>query len=608
MSIRELPPQLIDQIAAGEVVERPASVVKELVENSLDAGAAHIELEIDGGGLKRCLVRDDGRGIPRDELALALSRHATSKIASLDDLERVATLGFRGEALPSIASVSRLSVTSRAEGEAAGWQLEADGGQLASPAPAAHPRGTTMVVRDLFFNTPARRRFMRSERTELSHVERAARRLALSRFDVAFRLSRDGRALFDLRAAHDAAARRKRVAEVCGEDFAANAMEIEQQAGGLRLHGWLGLPTFSRAQPDKQYFFVNGRMIRDRVVTHALRQAYADVLFHGRHAAYLLYLEMDPALVDVNAHPTKQELRFRDARSIHGFLYQVVERALSGTRPSAGDGVVTQGPPPAAPRFAVQAENESRTRPVQDLMHLAVAEAGSPQGRAPAFGTAETSPAPWGGTQSPRTPLRDGPSPRDEEAPLGYALGQLGGVYILAQNRDGLVIVDMHAAHERVLYERLKNALSSSGGAGQPLLVPISVRVSSGEADLAESMADELAAVGLELDRRGPDVLLIRQVPSLLANADAEALLRDLLADVAEQGSSRRVEERMNEVLATMACHGSVRANRQLTLAEMNALLRDMERTERADQCNHGRPTWTRLSLPELDKLFLRGR
>ena len=590
MPIRQLPPQLIDQIAAGEVVERPASVIKELVENSLDAGARRIELEIDGGGLRRCLVRDDGCGIPRDELALALSRHATSKIASLQDLERVATLGFRGEALPSIASVSRLSVTSRARGESSGWQVESDGGRLGDPAPAAHPDGTTIVVRDLFYNTPARRRFMRSERTEFSHVERTARRLALSRFDVGFGLSRDGRPLFDLRPAADPAARTRRVAEVCGEEFAAQAMEVEYAAAGMRLSGWLGLPTFSRAQPDRQYFFVNGRMIRDRLVTHALRQAYADVLFHGRHPAYVLYLEMDPALVDVNAHPTKHEVRFRDARSIHGFLYKVVERALAAKRPAAG----AAGPPPAAPRFAVQAEGERWARPAQEAMRLAVAESAPPRSALDVFAGSDMAAA--------------APAQQHHDAPLGYAIGQLGGIYILAQNRNGLVIIDMHAAHERVLYERLKRNLEGSAAAGQPLLVPLSVRVSVAEAELAESVAGELASIGLELDRRGPDVLVIRQLPALLAAADAEALLRDILSDLAEQGSSRRLEERMNEVLGTMACHGSVRANRQLTLAEMNALLRDMERTERADQCNHGRPTWTQLSLPELDKLFLRGR
>jgi len=594
MPIRQLPAQLIDQIAAGEVVERPASVIKELVENSLDAGATRIEIEVDAGGLRRCLVRDDGCGIPRDELALALSRHATSKINSLEDLERVGTLGFRGEALPSIASVSRLSVTSRLAGAEDAWLVESDGGRLGSPAPAAHPQGTTIVVRDLFFNTPARRRFMRAERTELSHVERVVRRLALSCFTTGFRLGRDGKVLFDLRPATDPAARLRRLGEVCGELFAAQSMDIDQGAAGLRLTGWLGLPTFSRSQPDLQYFFVNGRMIRDRLVTHAMRQAYADVLFHGRHPAYVVYLEMDPALVDVNAHPTKHEVRFRDARSIHGFLYRAVEQALAGTRPAAGS-----APPPATPRFASETDNRTWSAPArQDAMRFAAREPVPPESSWPAF----TGP----GSEDD---VHDRSQAAQDDTPmLGYALGQLGGIYILAQNRDGLVIVDMHAAHERVLYERLKHSLSGEGAPGQPLLVPISLRVSTAEAELAEAFAPDLAQFGFELDRRGPDVLVVRQVPALLQSADVESLLRDILSDLAEQGSSRRLEERINQLLGTMACHGAVRANRQLTSAEMNALLRDMEQTDRADQCNHGRPTWTQLSVPELDKLFLRGR
>ncbi len=578
MPIRQLPPQLVDQIAAGEVVERPASVIKELVENSLDAGATRIELQIEGGGLRLCQVRDDGCGVAREELALALSRHATSKIASLDDLERVATLGFRGEALPSIASVSRLALSSRAQGAESAWRIESDGGRLSAPVPAAHPPGTTVAVRDLFYNTPARRRFMRSERTEFSHVDRVARRLALSRFEAGFSLSHDGRALFELRPAHDPAQRRERLAVVCGETFAAHVMEIEYAAAGLSLSGWLGLPTFSRAQPDLQYFFVNGRLIRDRLVTHALRQAYADVLFHGRHPAYVLYLDMDPALVDVNAHPAKHELRFRDARSIHGFLYQVVERALAGTTPAAAG----RAPAPATPGFGLD---------LQQGMSLSVGEPRADVASAPE-----------------RRAILAAAATQGETPPLGFALAQLGGIYILAQNRDGLVVVDMHAAHERVLYERLKATLGGSEAPGQPLLVPLSIHVSTAEAELAESYAPELARLGFELDRRGPDVLLVRQVPVLLAAADAEALMRDILADLAEQGASRRLEERHNAVLATMACHGAVRANRQLSLAEMNALLRDMERTDRADQCNHGRPSWTQLSLAELDGLFLRGR
>ena len=598
MRIRLLPPQLVDQIAAGEVVERPASVVKELVENSLDAGATRIELETSGGGLRQCLVRDDGRGIPQAELSLALARHATSKIASLDDLERVATLGFRGEALPSMASVSRLSIVSRADGERTGWRIEAEGGRLSEVSPAAHPRGTTVTVRDLFYNTPARRRFMRTERTELGHVERVASRLALSRFDTAFRLSEDGRVRLDLRAASTDGERLARVAAVCGEAFASQSLELAHAASGLTLTGWLGLPTFSRSQPDLQYFFVNGRIIRDRLVTHALRQGYADVLFHGRHPAYVLYLEMDPSLVDVNAHPTKHEVRFRDSRSVHGFLFQTVERALSATSASAE----RRTPAPAA--------QGSASVPAQALMGLAIAETRPAPG-----GDAWRGHAPAAARRHEHAHALDfqRPQPLEDAAPedtppLGFALAQLGGIYILARNRQGLVIVDMHAAHERVLYERLKRDLLSSALSAQPLLVPLSLRVSPAEAELAEAATDELAALGFGIDRRGPDVLVVREIPAVLGTADAEALVRDLLSDLSEGAASRRIEERVNELLATMACHGSVRANRSLSVAEMNALLRDMEATERSDQCNHGRPTWTQLSLPELDRLFLRGR
>ena len=598
MRIRLLPPQLVDQIAAGEVVERPASVVKELVENSLDAGATRIELETSGGGLRQCLVRDDGRGISQAELPLALARHATSKIASLDDLERVATLGFRGEALPSMASVSRLSIVSRADGERTGWRIDAEGGRLSEVSPAAHPRGTTVTVRDLFYNTPARRRFMRTERTELGHVERVASRLALSRFDTAFRLSEDGRVRLDLRAASTDGERLARVAAVCGEAFASQSLELAHSASGLTLTGWLGLPTFSRSQPDLQYFFVNGRIIRDRLVTHALRQGYADVLFHGRHPAYVLYLEMDPSLVDVNAHPTKHEVRFRDSRSVHGFLFQTVERVLSATSASAERST----PAPAA--------QAATSVPAQAHMGLAIAESRPVQGADAWHGHPPAAARRHEHAHAldfQRPQALDDAAPEDTP-PLGFALAQLGGIYILARNRQGLVIVDMHAAHERVLYERLKRDLSSAALSAQPLLVPLSLRVSTAEAELAEAATDELAALGFGIDRRGPDVLVVREIPAVLGTTDAEALVRDLLSDLAEGAASRRIEERINELLATMACHGSVRANRSLSVAEMNALLRDMEATERSDQCNHGRPTWTQLSLPELDRLFLRGR
>ena len=585
MPIRELPSQLVNQIAAGEVIERPASVLKELLENSLDAGAEGIQIEVENGGLRLCRVRDDGAGIPAKELPLALARHATSKIASLDDLERVGTLGFRGEALPSIASVSRLTLTSRPATETAGWRLEVEGGRHDAGQPAAHPPGTTVEVRDLFYNTPARRKFMRTERTEFGHLDRIARRVALSRFDVAFRLVHNQRPVFDLRPALDQAAMDRRVADVCGAAFLEQSLFVSHQASGMRLWGWLGLPTFSRSQADLQHVFLNGRMVRDKVISHAVRAGYSDVLFHGRHPAYLLYLEMDPALVDVNAHPTKHEVRFRESRSVHGFLFHTVEQALAETRPGEPT------PMPAALAGASHPPAGQNRPGLQQPMRLGVSEPGA----LAAFERLAAEPA-------------TGVAADAEELPLGSALAQLHGVYILAQNRQGLVLVDMHAAHERIVYEGLKRAMGEGAIRSQPLLVPVNLRVSATEADLAEEQAEALTKLGFEVRRTGAEALSVRQVPGLLRDADAEALVRDVLSDFASSGGSRRVEQQVNEMLATMACHGSVRANRRLTIPEMNALLRDMERTERSDQCNHGRPTWTQLAMEDLDRLFLRGR
>jgi DNA mismatch repair protein MutL len=592
MPIRELAPQLVNQIAAGEVVERPASVLKELLENSLDAGARRVEIEIEGGGLRLCRVRDDGCGIPADELASALARHATSKIAELADLDAIATLGFRGEALPSMASVSRLALTSRSADADSAWRVEVEGGAVGEPVPAPHPPGTTVDVRDLFYNTPARRRFMRTEKTEFGHLDTVARRLALSRFDVGFRLVHNQRPVFDLRPAAERAEREQRLARLCGEHFVEHSVFVDHEASGMRLSGWLGLPTFSRAQADLQYFFLNGRIIRDKVVAHAIRAAYADVLFHGRHPAYVLYLRMDPRGVDVNAHPTKHEVRFRDSRAVHGFLFHTVERALAETRP--GDTAA-----PAAAMAGEASAPASWSAGAQRPMALGAAE---PRAYS-AFEALAGAPAADRGTLAARPP----PEAADE-LPLGHALAQLHGVYVLAQNARGLVLVDMHAAHERIVYERLKASLDEGQIRSQPLLVPIQLRVSTREADLAEARADAFERLGVELRRQGPETLSVRRVPALLKDADVEALVRDVLSDFAEAGTSRRIEETGHELLATMACHGSVRANRRLTLEEMNALLRDMERTERSDQCNHGRPTWTQLGLEELDRLFLRGR
>ncbi len=618
MTIRVLSSELVNQIAAGEVVERPASVVKELVENALDAGARRIEIDVEKGGTALCRVRDDGNGIARDELAIALARHATSKISALDDLEHVVSLGFRGEALPSIASVSRLSLTSRTADAAHAWCVRVEDGRVSEPAPAALPAGTTVDVRDLFFNVPARRRFLRSEVTEFQHAHRLIERLALSRFEVAFTLTNNGRRVLALPAAADRAAHERRVAQVCGEEFLAHAMHVDHRAAGLRLHGWISLPTFARAQPDLQYWYVNGRYVRDRQLINAVRLGYRDVLYHGRHPAYVLYVEMDPSAVDVNAHPTKLELRFRDGRTAHDFVMRTVEAVLRETRPSgagaeaghAGPGYkqTILGTGISAP---VRGGEQSRLelREITDRP-LAIADPSSGDPFA----------APY---RQPLGPLPDH-APADQPAghrasnceesfsatefPLGFALGQLHGVYILSQSADGLILIDMHAAHERVMYERLKHLAAGTTGAPQSLLVPIAIGVTQAQADLAEEHKAQFVRLGLELDRLGPEQLAVRQVPALLARTDIAALVRDVLADLAEHGTSERVADKANEVMATIACRTAVRANRAMTVNEMNALLREMERTDHADQCNHGRPTWTRISLSELDRLFLRGR
>jgi DNA mismatch repair protein MutL len=608
LSIQVLPDELINQIAAGEVIERPASVVKELVENSLDAGAHRIEVELERGGCGLIRVRDDGIGIQPQEIGVALARHATSKIASLDDLENIATLGFRGEALPSIASVSRLSLISRSVEAAHAWGVEARDGVLTAPTPASHPPGTSVEVRDLFFNVPARRKFLRSEATEFQHVVRMLERLALSRFDVGFTLAHNGKDLWTLAPARSSAERLARVAKVCGEDFAAHVIELRHDTESLRLSGWLALPTFSRSQSDLQFAFLNGRFVRDKLLAGAARRAYQDVLFNGRFPAYLLYLDLDPTMVDVNAHPQKLEVRFRDSRRIHDFLFRTVERALAGTRPTTesagsapldwltGSATYTQAAAPSQARFVLP---ESRIHPGADayrsFLETGVADA--------AAHSSWTNPA-----DQQYSDAAPAPAPRaDSAAPLGYAVAQLHGVYILSQCADGMVLVDMHAAHERVMYEGMKKLLTGQT-AQQQLLVPEILHVTPAQAEAAEVHAAEFATLGFVVTRLAPDQLALRAVPSLLAGRDPASVVRDVLSDLVETGHSRRVEESINHLLGTMACHAAVRAQRSLTLPEMNALLREMERTERADQCNHGRPTWVRLSLNDLDRLFMRGR
>jgi len=594
--IHTMPTQLVNQIAAGEVVERPASVVKELLENSLDAGATRIEVDVEQGGIRSIRIRDNGRGIHRDDLALSLSPHATSKISSLDDLERVRSLGFRGEALPSIASVSRLSLTSRWHHSGEAWSISASARADFEIRPAAHSEGTTVEVRDLFYNIPARRRFLRTEKTEFDHLENVIKRIALSRFDADITLRHNGRATKQLRSAADRLQQEKRIADICGPAFIEQALYTEYEVDGLRLWGWIAKPAFSRSQADMQYFYVNGRMVRDRLVAHALRQAYQDVLYHGRHAACVLFLELDPAAVDVNAHPGKHEVRFRQSRGVHDFLFRAIHKAIADVRPGSQElsaaavtsqTAVTGGAGNAGWQAAVFGGGR------QAPLSLAVAEQMNAYGALAA--NAETA-------------LEQQQPADDELPPLGFALAQLHGIYILAQNARGLVLVDMHAAHERITYERLKRSKQSNGIHSQPLLVPAVITVSEKEAELAQAGPELFTDLGFEVDRAGPETLRIRRVPVLLADSDAEALLRDVLSDLASHGSSRRLQEAMNDVLSTMACHGSVRANRRLTIPEMNALLRDMEQTERSGQCNHGRPTWIQLSIDELDKLFMRGR
>jgi DNA mismatch repair protein MutL len=574
MPIRILEGPLVDQIAAGEVIERPASVVKELIENALDAGAREVTIDVERGGIRLIRVRDDGAGIAPDELPLAIARHATSKIASLEDLERVASLGFRGEALPSIASVSTLRLASRAQGAAAGAAVECADGRAGGVQPAAHPPGTTVEVRDLFHRVPARRKFLRAEATEFQHVQKTVARLALSRFDVAFTLNHNRREQFALPAAPGRREREARIARLVGADFVAGSRFVTHAQGGLALEGWIGLPSASRAQADRQYLFVNGRMVRDRLLASAVRLGYRDVSYGGRHPAWLLYLTLDPQQVDVNAHPQKLELRFRDGRGVHDFLFRTVERAL-----------------------AESARGESGVAPVSASARWAPAPAGA--------GLALGEPPP--GIRAAPLPAA-GPASPDAGQPLGQALAQLHGIYIVAQSAEGLVLVDMHAAHERILYERLKAAMDSGRGPRQALLVPALLETTEAEAALAEQHAGELAAAGFAVDRVGPATLAVREVPVALAGQDVAGLLADALADLGAGASVHRIDGSQNELLANIACRSAVRANRQLTVPEMNALLRDMERTERSGQCSHGRPTWTRLSLAELDRIFLRGR
>ena len=590
MPIRKLSSRLVSQITAGEVVERPSAVVKELVENSLDAGARSIRVQVEEGGRRSIVVADDGCGIGRDELALALARHATSKLARAEDLQRLGTLGFRGEALPSIAVVSRLRLTSAVAGAERGWSIAGDRAD-AAPEPRAHPPGTTVEVRDLFYNTPARRKFLRAAATEWKHIAGVLRGLGLGRLDVGLEAHHNGRRLLRYPAVGAGVPERARLDAVLGREFVEQSVFCEAEAGGMRLSGWIGLPTYSRSQADQQHFFVNGRAVRDKLIAHAARQGYADVLYGGRHPCYVLYLELPPEAVDVNVHPAKTEVRFREARAVHRLLADGVARGIAGVRPAdAGH---------AAERFRALVNENPQARPAPMPLPAAPGSA-APDAVAGTAAAAEAERPP----EMPPTAAGEGGA----LPPLGLARAQLHGIYILAENERGLVLVDMHAAHERIAYERLKAGHAADGVRSQPLLVPQTLRLSPAEAACLEEHGARLAEWGLEAELSGPDTACVRALPSLLAHADAGALLRDVLADLIAQGGSERVREREHELLSSLACHGAVRARMRLTVAEMDALLRDMEATERAGQCNHGRPTWVQLSIDQLDKLFLRGR
>jgi len=616
-AIRLLPDLLINQIAAGEVIERPAAALKELLENGLDAGATDISVQLEGGGIKLLRVRDNGNGIAKDELKLALMRHATSKIATLDDLQRVASMGFRGEALASMAAVAQLTLTSRTESDTHGWTVEAIDGRLSEPVPASHAQGATVEMRELYFNTPARRKFLKSEATEFAWCEEAFKRIALSRPDVAFSLQHNGKTIWQLPASPrpstgeglgEREAALKRVAALLGDGFGQAAVTVSRNAANLSLQGLAALPAYSRASRDAQYFFVNGRFVRDKVASHALRQAYQDILHHQRHPAFVLFLELPPEQVDVNVHPAKSEVRFRESQGIHQFIFHTLQEALAV--PARGQ--ETRTPEPLRPASFI---------PMQQSMRLGVAEK---EAAYRLWETQTNNNVGWverSDTHHPSTPENDGcrgvylkqsrkaqPILQEDEHPLGYALAQLSGVYILAQNTQGLIVVDMHAAHERIVYEKLKTSLDAEQIATQPLLIPVSFYADPLEVATVEAEQDALKKLGFDIAPLSPTTLAVRAMPVMLKQSEAEAAARDVIDELREFGASRAMTERRDELLASLACHGAVRANRILGIAEMNALLREMEQTERSGQCNHGRPTWFRITLNELDALFMRGQ
>ena len=605
--IRPLPDQLISQIAAGEVIERPSAVVKELLENALDAGATQITIRLEAGGVKRISITDNGCGIPPEQMPLSLARHATSKIASLTDLENVNTLGFRGEALASIASVSQLTLTSRSEAQAHAWQISGHASDKVAPASGA--QGTVIDVQDLYFNTPARRKFLKTEPTEFGHCAEVVRRIALARPDVRFSLNHNGKTVDHWQESSLA----QRSGQILGDEFAQARLPLDEAAGPLTLQGFVGLPTAARSRADSQYFYVNGRFVRDKLLTHAVRSAYQDVLHGDRFPSYVLRLDLDPSLVDVNVHPSKIEVRFRDSRAVHQFVFHAVSRALARTSATAQG--TAPAPMPAAsgampwiqnqPRQASFGVAQNTFRYGEMFRDAGSSAAGSALEAYPPYPSSLSALSGLSNTSAATSTTADTDA---EEFPLGFALAQLHGVFVLAQNRAGLVLVDMHAAHERILYEQFKQALQSESVQLQPLLIPVTLIADPVEIGTVEENGEVLAALGFDMAVLSPTTLAVRAIPALLANSDAQALARDILRDVREYGGSHVLTERRNELLGTLACHTAVRANRQLSIPEMNALLRQMEATDRADQCNHGRPTWVQLALSDLDKLFLRGQ
>ncbi len=612
--IQRLTSHLANQIAAGEVIERPASIVKELVENSLDAGSQQIDIDIDKGGMQRIRVRDNGYGIHKDDLILALDRHATSKIHTLNDLERINTLGFRGEALASISSIARLNLSSSTETTQQGWKISCDYHQEhpLTPVPIAHARGTTVEIHDLFFNTPARRKFLKSEQTEFAHIETLIKRLSLSHFGIGFSLQHNKRPIYQLHPAYDEASKEQRIATLCSRAFVENAIYIDMHGIDLRLWGWISLPTFSRSQSDHQFFYVNRRMVKDKLINHAVKQAYHDVLYNGRHPAFTLFIELDPQSVDVNAHPAKHEVRFRESRLVYDFVKQSLQKALTNTspQPQTVESII-----PATELNENMAQlSTDIANPRQSSFPLQVAL------DTPIYSTENIkinhepsiSPAEQKKLLTERSfsiPLTITPTENLlNDPPLGFALAQLHGIYILAQNTQGLILVDIHAAHERILYERLKQDIKNAGIKTQILLIPLCLTLSQQEILLLDEYAHLFTEFGFKLENLGPETIVIRQIPELLAQSNLEQLVHDVLSDLNQHTNSQHIPEKINELLSSVACHSAVRAHRNMTLMEMNQLLRDMEQTSRSNQCNHGRPTWKQLSLSDIDRLFLRGR